>query len=105
MVILNLYHFLAVILIFASIVEKIGMMLTNMNAARAEFQKRMDAIKQYMVFRKVGRDMEKRVINWLDYLWSNKASIEEKSVLNMMPGKLRGGPLGNFAERENLPGL
>ena len=29
----------------------IGSMITNMNAARAEFQNRMDAIKQYMEFR------------------------------------------------------
>ena len=35
----------------ASIVGNIGSMITNMNAARAEFQNRMDAIKQYMEFR------------------------------------------------------
>lgn len=37
------------VLVFASIVGNIGAMITNMNAARAEFQNRMDAIKQYMV--------------------------------------------------------
>ena len=82
--------FLAGILIFASIVGNIGTMITNMNAARAQFQNRMDAIKQYMVFRKVGVELENRVINWFDYLWANKASMNEESVLNMMPGKLRG---------------
>ena len=82
--------FLAGVLIFASIVGNIGSMITNMNAARAEFQNRMDAIKQYMVFRKVGGELENRVINWFDYLWSNKASMDEESVLEMMPGKLRG---------------
>ena len=35
----------------------------------------MDAIKQYMVFRKVGKDLENRVIKWFDYLWSNKVNI------------------------------
>ena len=65
-------------------------MITNMNAARAEFQNRMDAIKQYMVFRKVGPELESRVINWFDYLWANKASMNEETVLNMMPGKLKG---------------
>ena len=82
--------FLAGILIFASIVGNIGTMITNMNASRAEFQNRMDAIKQYTVFRKVGGELENRVINWFDYLWSNKASMDEESVLDMMPGKLRG---------------
>ena len=43
-----------------------------------------------MVFRKAGGELENRVINWFYYLWSNKASMDEESVLNMMPGKLRG---------------
>ena len=64
-------------------------MITNMNAAKAEFQNRMDAIKQYMVFRKVGKDLENRVIKWFDYLWSNKQSMDEESVLGMLPDKLK----------------
>jgi hypothetical protein len=50
---------------------------------------RMDAIKQYMVFRKVGKDLENRVIKWFDYLWSNKQSMDEESVLGMLPDKLK----------------
>lgn len=41
------------VLIFATIVGNVGSMITNMNAARADFQARIDAIKQYMSFRKV----------------------------------------------------
>ena len=41
--------FLVGVLIFASIVGNIGAMIANMNAARNEFQNKMDAIKQYMV--------------------------------------------------------
>ena len=47
------FDFLVGVLVFASIVGNIGSMITNMNAARAEFQNRMDAIKQYMEFRSV----------------------------------------------------
>lgn len=43
------------VLIFATIVGNVGSMITNMNAARANFQARIDAIKQYMSFRKVSR--------------------------------------------------
>ncbi|QQP38424.1 Cyclic nucleotidegated cation channellike, partial [Caligus rogercresseyi] len=73
--------FLIGVLIFATIVGNIGSMITNMNAARADFQNKMDAVKQYMVFRKVGKDLENRVIKWFDYLWSNKQSMDEESVL------------------------
>lgn len=81
--------FLIGVLIFATIVGNIGSMITNMNAARADFQNKMDAIKQYMVFRKVGKDLETRVIKWFDYLWSNKQAMDEESVLSMLPDKLK----------------
>lgn len=77
------------VLIFATIVGNIGSMITNMNASRAEFQERMDSVKQYMEFRKVSKELEHRVIKWFDYLWSNKQSLNEDSVLNALPDKLR----------------
>lgn len=51
------------VLIFATIVGNVGSMITNMNAARAEFQARIDAIKQYMSFRKVGA-LPLRCVRW-----------------------------------------
>ena len=38
---------------------------------------------------KVGKDLENRVIKWFDYLWSNKQSMDEESVLGMLPDKLK----------------
>ena len=42
-----------------------------------------------MEFRRVGKDLENRVIKWFDYLWSNKQSMDEESVLGMLPDKLK----------------
>lgn len=81
--------FLIGVLIFATIVGNVGSMITNMNAARAEFQSRMDAVKQYMEFRKVSSELEKRVIKWFDYLWSNKQSLDEEAVTSILPDKLK----------------
>ncbi|KAK1803742.1 hypothetical protein P4O66_020761, partial [Electrophorus voltai] len=81
--------FLIGVLIFATIVGNVGSMITNMNAARADFQARIDAIKQYMSFRKVTKDLEKRVIKWFDYLWTNKKAVDEREVLKFLPDKLR----------------
>lgn len=36
-------------------------MISNMNVSRVEFQNRMDGVKQYMAFRKVGPELEARV--------------------------------------------
>lgn len=77
------------ILIFATIVGNIGSMITNMNASRTEFQTRMDAVKQYMVFRKVSKELEERVIQWFDYMWSNKQSLDEGQVMDTLPDKLK----------------
>ncbi|KAL1394377.1 hypothetical protein pipiens_003065 [Culex pipiens pipiens] len=54
--------FLAGVLIFATIVGNIGSMISNMNVTRVEFQNRMDGVKQYMAFRKVGGELEARSI-------------------------------------------
>jgi len=44
----QIVNFLVGVLIFATIVGNVGSMISNMNAARTEFQSKMDAIKQYM---------------------------------------------------------
>ncbi|KAG1714730.1 Cyclic nucleotide-gated channel cone photoreceptor subunit alpha [Nymphon striatum] len=81
--------FLVGVLIFATIVGNVGSMITNMNAARAEFQNKMDNVKRYMEFRKVSKDLEKRVIKWFDYLWTNKQSLNEDTILGTLPDKLK----------------
>ncbi|XP_066505087.1 cyclic nucleotide gated channel subunit alpha 2a [Hoplias malabaricus] len=84
-----IFDFLVGVLIFATIVGNVGSMISNMNATRAEFQARIDAIKHYMQFRKVSKELEARVIKWFDYLWTNKKAIDEQEVLKNLPNKLR----------------
>ncbi|XP_022695007.1 cyclic nucleotide-gated cation channel alpha-3-like isoform X2 [Varroa jacobsoni] len=81
--------FLVGVLIFATIVGNVGSMITNINAARAEFQQKMDSIKQYMEFRKVSKELENRVIKWFDYLWTNKQSLDEDRITSVLPDKLK----------------
>lgn len=81
--------FMIGVLIFATIVGNIGSMISNMNASRSDFQNKMDAIKQYMEFRKVSKELESRVIKWFDYLWANKQNLNEESILSTLPNKLQ----------------
>uniref|UniRef100_A0A8C8G0D8 Cyclic nucleotide-binding domain-containing protein n=1 Tax=Oncorhynchus tshawytscha TaxID=74940 RepID=A0A8C8G0D8_ONCTS len=81
--------FLIGVLIFATIVGNVGAMISNMNKTRAEFQAKIDSIKQYMQFRKVSKDLEVRVIKWFDYLWTEKKTCDEKEVLKNLPDKLK----------------
>ncbi|CAD5124725.1 DgyrCDS12995 [Dimorphilus gyrociliatus] len=82
-------EFLIGVLIFATIVGNVGSMISNMNASKAEFQQRMDGVKQYMEFRRVSKDLESRVIKWFDYLWTEKQSVDEQQILAALPEKLR----------------
>uniref|UniRef100_A0A667WJ33 Cyclic nucleotide gated channel subunit alpha 1a n=1 Tax=Myripristis murdjan TaxID=586833 RepID=A0A667WJ33_9TELE len=87
-----LFHvgdFLVGVLIFATIVGNIATMISNMNAAQAQFQARIDNIKQYMQVRKVSKDLEDRVIKWFDYLWNNGKAQDEREVLRYLPDKLK----------------
>ena len=81
--------FLIGVLIFATIVGNVGSMITNMNQARQEFQQKMDGVKRYMEFRKVGKELERRVIKWFDYLWTNKQTLDEETILTTLPDKLK----------------
>ncbi|KAM6945390.1 cyclic nucleotide-gated channel cone photoreceptor subunit alpha-like [Aplochiton taeniatus] len=83
------FDFLSGVLIFATIVGNVGTMISNMSAARAEFQAKIDSIKQYMRFRKVTKDLELRVVKWFDYLWTEKKTCDEKEVLKNLPDKLK----------------
>ncbi|KAG4076888.1 hypothetical protein HA402_015875 [Bradysia odoriphaga] len=81
--------FLAGVLIFATIVGNIGSMISNMNVSRVEFQNRMDGVKQYMAFRKVGHELEARVIRWFAYTWAQSGALDEERVLAALPDKLK----------------
>uniref|UniRef100_A0A3P8SI50 Cyclic nucleotide gated channel subunit alpha 3 n=1 Tax=Amphiprion percula TaxID=161767 RepID=A0A3P8SI50_AMPPE len=81
--------FLTGVLIFATIVGNVGAMISNMSAARVEFQAKIDSIKQYMQFRKVTKDLEARVVKWFDYLWTEEKTCDEKLVLKNLPDKLK----------------
>ncbi|XP_043560209.1 cyclic nucleotide-gated olfactory channel-like [Chiloscyllium plagiosum] len=83
------FDFLVGVLIFATIVGNVGSMISNMNASRADFQAKVDAIKHYMQFRKVSKEVETRVIKWFDYLWANKKTVDESDVLKGLPDKLK----------------
>ncbi|CAL8351761.1 unnamed protein product [Boreogadus saida] len=85
----HVVDFLVGVLIFATIVGNIATMISNMNAAQAQFQSRIDNIKQYMQVRKVSKDLEDRVIKWFDYLWNNGKAQDEREVLRYLPDKLK----------------
>ncbi|XP_062523816.1 cyclic nucleotide-gated cation channel alpha-3-like isoform X3 [Corticium candelabrum] len=81
------------VMVFAAVVGNVGDVISNMNAARMDFQARyfrqMDCIKQYMNHRSVPELLQRRVKKWLDYSWSRTQALDEASLLALLPGQLR----------------
>lgn len=84
-----IFDFLAGVLIFATIVGLIGGIISNINTRKTQFQYRLDNIKQYMRYRNVDRALQGRVVKWFNYLWTNNQSLDEASILESLPNKLR----------------
>ena len=67
----------------------VGEMVTNMNAAKAAFEEQMDGVKQYMEHRKVNQKLQRRIVKWFRYIWGQGQSLDEDTVMDMLPAKLR----------------
>jgi hypothetical protein len=74
------FDFLIGVLIFATIVGNIGSMITNMNASRSEFRNKMDAIKQYMSFRKVVKIRKVSILKTLILGWERSGAPRDQVV-------------------------
>lgn len=63
------------------VVGNVGSIISSMNAVRTNFREKVDKVKQYMTFRKVGKNLEQRVLTWFDYLWLQKQTANEDLIL------------------------
>ncbi|XP_055349908.1 cyclic nucleotide-gated cation channel alpha-3-like [Paramacrobiotus metropolitanus] len=96
-------------LIYANVIECLlrifvtieGMMLLGAGIAIAEhllasknrhleaYQRRLDAVKRYMVLRPVDKAMRKRVLGWFNYVWEQKLFSDEQTDLEVLSPILR----------------
>ncbi|GAU93145.1 hypothetical protein RvY_05129 [Ramazzottius varieornatus] len=77
------------ILMFATIVGEVDGIIESINKKSDDFKEHLDSVRQYISMRRVGKEMEARVVKWFDYIWANNGSLDEDSVLMILPEKLR----------------
>ena len=77
-------NYLIGVLIIAAIVGSVTEILSNLSAQRSAFQQNVDSVKNYMQLRRVNKDLQKRVIKWFDYSWSNSQGLDEDAVLKRL---------------------
>lgn len=77
------------ILMFATLVGNVGGIIANMQKLKVKFQNKMDSVKVYMRQMNVPDPLQDRVIKWFDYLWTHGHPIDDHTVLDYLPDKLK----------------
>nr|CFW94215.1 Eka-cGMP gated channel alpha 3 protein [Euperipatoides kanangrensis] len=77
------------LLLFATVLGQVANIVTNVSAARKEFQAKLDNVKTFMNLRRVPDHLQAKVIKWFDYLWMSKKSADEEKVVSCLPDKLK----------------
>jgi len=75
---------------FATVLGYIANIVTNVSAARKDFQAKLDGVKTYMRLRRVPNSLQNKVIKWFDYLWLTQKSSDEEKAVTCLPDKLKG---------------
>ncbi|XP_023223511.1 cyclic nucleotide-gated olfactory channel-like isoform X2 [Centruroides sculpturatus] len=75
--------------LFAAVLGHVANIVTNVSAARKEFQAKLDAVKIYMRMRRVNDNLQNKVIKWFDYLWMTQKSSDEDRSVGCLPDKLK----------------
>ncbi|XP_023933698.1 cyclic nucleotide-gated cation channel alpha-3 [Lingula anatina] len=77
------------LLLFASVLGHVANIVSNISAARKDFQAKLDSVKTFMSIRRVPLKLQDRVIKWFDYLWMCNKSADEDKTLSLLPDKLK----------------
>ncbi|XP_031549231.1 cyclic nucleotide-gated cation channel alpha-3-like isoform X2 [Actinia tenebrosa] len=83
------FMFLLGIFVFAAVVGNVGDVISNMNAARTDFQIKMDYIKWFMEHHGVPVSVQQRAKKWAYYAWSRAHAFHEGDAMDMLPQRLR----------------
>lgn len=85
-IVLNL---LISLLVFAALVGNITSIISNLDAQRSSFQQKVDSIKSYMKMRLVNKELQRKVLKWFEYSWSNSQGLDEEQVKSFLPENLQ----------------
>ncbi|CEF65339.1 Cyclic nucleotide-gated olfactory channel [Strongyloides ratti] len=78
------------VLVFATIVGSVGALVSTGNRDKAEYQYLLDGIKFYMKYRNVEPLFQKRVIQFISYLYNEGGFTDDNKTLDFLPKRLQG---------------
>jgi len=91
-------------LITTCAIANLQLLVTNMDAARTNFQLKMDALKMYMLYRRLPLKLQNRITSFYDYQWDLLKGANEQEFLNELPKSLQ-QQVANFMSRDLIKTL
>lgn len=76
-------------LTYAFIIGNIASLFSNLDAARAGFFNKIDAINQYLRSRQVPQNLNEQVRNYYEYLWAQHRGVKEDMLFDDLPVQFR----------------
>lgn len=74
---------------YAFIIGKIASLFSNIDAAKADFWNRIEALNQYLRSRDVPQDLNEKVRNYYEYLWAHHRGVKEDTLFDDLPTPFR----------------
>ncbi|GMH89258.1 hypothetical protein TrVE_jg3161 [Triparma verrucosa] len=85
-------------------IANLQLLVTNMDAARTNFQLKMDSLKMYMVYRRLPNHLQNRINSFYDYQWDLLRGADEHEFLQELPKSLQ-QQVANYMSRDLLKSL
>lgn len=74
---------------YAFIIGNVASLFSNLDSEKVQYRNRMEAISQYLQYRKVPESLNTKVRSYYEYMWTRRRGIDEKQMLIDLPGPLR----------------
>jgi voltage-gated potassium channel len=74
---------------YAFIIGKIASLFSNIDAAKANFWNRIEAVNQYLRSRHVPHNINEQVRNYYEYMWAHHRGVKEDTLFDDLPVQFR----------------
>jgi voltage-gated potassium channel len=74
---------------YAFIIGKIASLFSNIDAAKANFWNRIEAVTQYLRSRRVPHNLNEQVRNYYEYIWAHHRGVKEDTLFDDLPVSFR----------------
>ena len=73
---------------YTYVIANVSSLVSNLDVARAAYQRRLEEVNSYLRAQKIPPHLQERVKDYYSYLWEQKRSVTERTVLEDLPSSL-----------------